>query len=145
MTEVREDRAAQLAAFQKRAANHTLAGDSFGASLDELRGLLSVVAELEQAEACPTCGTAAHFKCAKCGEEWYDHKQSMAHSNQRFAPVLREQRAIIAALEAERTALRVLADEANMMLPDCAPGAWQDLVWRFVAALSRSSSGETPL
>lgn len=53
-------------------------------------------APLEQVEVCPHDGTVAHFKCDKCGEEWYTHKAGMAHSNQRFAP---EVRALKAALQ----------------------------------------------
>lgn len=47
------------------------------------------------ATICAKCGTVAMFKCPKCAEEFYDYTQSMAHSNQRFAPVVRVMRAAL--------------------------------------------------
>jgi len=63
------------------------------------RGIIGALADVQEMgraistpsmiEVCPSCGTVAHFKCDKCGGEWYTHAASMAHSNQRFASELR--------------------------------------------------------
>lgn len=58
------------------------------------------ILDAQTVEVCPNDSTVAHFKCGQCGEEWFEHKAAMAHTNQRLAPEVRRLKAELAAMRA---------------------------------------------
>lgn len=75
-----------------------------------LGALVQAVEDQQRVGLCPMCGKPSHSKCNHCGEEFFTYRESLADTNERLAPVVRELKAEVAQLRADGQRLREITD-----------------------------------